>query len=134
MWETPEDLFDSPDATYHFATDVCATSSNAKCPHYYSPDQDGLGQSWKRTCWMNPPYGKTIREWIAKGATESRRGFIVVALISPRTDTRWFHEYIYQERHVAITFVKDRLKFSNHRHHALFPSMNVVFGKEKRHE
>ena len=59
LWSTPQDLFDSLNAEWHFTLDVCATPENAKCKKFYTPDMDGLKQDWKdNICWMNPPYGK----------------------------------------------------------------------------
>jgi len=72
-WETPQDLFDRQDAVYHFDLDVCATPENAKCARYYTEEQDGLKQTWTGRCWMNPPYGRTISQWVQK-AYESVRG------------------------------------------------------------
>ena len=46
MWETPQDLYNYLDSKYHFDLDVCATSENAKCSKYFSPETDGLSQSW----------------------------------------------------------------------------------------
>ena len=34
-----------------------------------------------------------------------------VMLIPSRTDTRWFHEYIYGKENVKIRFIRGRLKF-----------------------
>ena len=68
-YSTPQDLFEELDRIYHFTLDVCATPANAKCPHYFTPEQDGLTQPWHETtwwrdgcetvCWMNPPYHQT---------------------------------------------------------------------------
>ena len=49
-------------------------------------------------------------------------------LIPARTDTKWFHEYIYNKAGVEIRFIKGRLKFGNSKSGAPFPSMLVVFG------
>ena len=46
LWETPQELFDKYNAIYHFQTDVCALPENAKCERYYTPEQDGLAQTW----------------------------------------------------------------------------------------
>ena len=54
----------------------------------------------------------------------------VVMLIPARTDTKWFHEYIYNK--AEVRFVKGRLKFGNSKNSAPFPSMVVVFNGEKR--
>lgn len=47
----------------------------------------------------NPPYGRTIGEWVKKSYEESKQpGTIVVMLIPARTDTKWFHENISTEK------------------------------------
>lgn len=46
-------------------------------------------------------------------------------LLFSRTDTRWFHKYIYH--HAEIRFIKGRLKFSGAKNSAPFPSMIVIF-------
>jgi hypothetical protein len=50
IWETPSDLFDKYNRIFNFTTDVCAIPENAKCEHFYSPEQDGLKQEWKGVC------------------------------------------------------------------------------------
>ena len=45
-WETPQDLFDKLNETYHFDLDVCATEQNAKCDRFFDAAQDGLKKSW----------------------------------------------------------------------------------------
>lgn len=44
VWETPQDLFNKLDSEFHFDIDVCASPSNAKCPYFFTPEQDGLMQ------------------------------------------------------------------------------------------
>lgn len=56
-WETPQEFFEQYNRVFHFELDVCARSENAKCRRYFTPEQDGLSQEWRGTCWMNPPYG-----------------------------------------------------------------------------
>ena len=46
-------------------------------------------------------------------------------LLPARTDTKWFHDYIYKQ--TEIRFIKGRLKFGNSKNSAPFPSMIVVF-------
>jgi phage N-6-adenine-methyltransferase len=85
-YSTPQDLCEHYDLIYHFTLDVCATAANAKCPHYFTPEQDGLLQPWQGPCWMNPPYHQTeIPKWIRKAYEESQRGAVVVALLPVRT-------------------------------------------------
>lgn len=122
MWETPQDLFDRLDKEFHFTVDVCALDSNTKCASFYSPDQDGLEQKWEGVCWMNPPYGRNIGEWMKK-ALESEA--TVVCLVPVRTDTKWWHDYAMKAS--EIRFVKGRLKFGDSKNSAPFPSAIIVF-------
>ena len=54
-----------------------------------------------------------------------REGGVVVMLLPARTDTKWFHDYIYGK--AEIRFVKGRLKFGDSRNSAPFPSMVCIF-------
>lgn len=109
-WSTPQNLFDELNAEFHFTLDPCATKDNAKCAKYYTIKDDGLSKSWKgETVFCNPPYGRGIYEWVEKCYTENRNGTTVVMLIPARTDTRYFHDFIYHQH--EIRFIKGRLKF-----------------------
>lgn len=108
-WETPQALFDKLDAVHRFTLDPCSTHANAKCAKHYTAAEDGLAQSWAgERVFCNPPYGRSIGEWVRKCHEESSRAY-VVALLPARTDTRWFHEHIYG--HARIEFLRGRLKF-----------------------
>ena len=127
-WETPQDFFDKLNEEFNFDLDVCASKENAKCKKYYNKDEDGLNRNWNKGVWkwMNPPYGREIGKWIAK-ASEER---MTVALIPARTDTKYFHDYIYNKPNVEIRFIKGRLKFCMggvQGQSAPFPSMVVIF-------
>lgn len=128
LWATPQDFFDKLNAEFHFTLDPCATIENAKCKKFYTMTEDGLKQDWKgETVFCNPPYGRAIYDWVKKCYTESRKPeTVVVALIPARTDTRYFHEFVYHKAK-EIRFVKGRLKFGNAKDSAPFPSMVVVF-------
>lgn len=123
LWETPQDLFDKLDAIYHFQTDVCALPENAKCEHYFTPEQDGLSQEWAGVCWCNPPYGREVGKWVEKAA---RSDATVVMLLPARTDTWWFHDLCM--RVGQVHFLRGRLRFGDSKCNAPFPSMIVVFG------
>jgi len=123
-WETPQDLFDRLNAEFHFDVDVCALPSNAKCPRFYSPVEDGLKQHWTGVCWMNPPYGREIGRWLRKAYESSLAGATVVCLIPARTDTAWWHLYAVEGE---VRFIKGRLRFGGAKHGAPFPSAVVVF-------
>lgn len=125
LWETPQDFFDALKEEFHFTLDACALPENAKVAEFFSPDQDGLRQEWTGTVWCNPPYGREIGRWVEKAWVSSRQGATVVMLLPARTDTIWFHRYIYGRS--EIRFVKGRLKFGNAKNSAPFPSMVVIF-------
>jgi len=123
-WSTPQDLFDKLNDEFHFDIDVCATKENAKCEYYYTIISDGLKHNWnEQRVWCNPPYGREIGKWVKK-ASEAQGG-LVVMLLPARTDTRWFHDYIYGK--AEIRFIKGRVKFGDGKQSAPFPSMIVVF-------
>lgn len=130
-WATPQDFFDELDEEFHFTLDVCADENNHKCDKYYTKEQDGLSQPWNGTVWCNPPYGREIGQWVQRALFASVAGATVVMLIPARTDTRWFHDYIYKRDNVEIRFIKGRLKFGNSKNSAPFPSMVVVFRPSK---
>lgn len=127
QWATPQWLFDELNDEFHFTLDVCADETNHKCDKYYTKETDGLSQAWHGTVWCNPPYGRTIGEWVRRAFFASRSGATVVMLIPARTDTRWFHDYIYKRDNVEIRFLKGRLKFGDATNSASFPSMIVIF-------
>ena len=125
LWETPRDFFDKLDAEFHFNLDVCALPENAKCAAFYSPDVDGLSQPWYGRCWCNPPYGRQVGRWVEKAARSAEAGATVAMLLPARTDTAWFHDYIYGR--AEVRFVRGRLKFGGSANSAPFPSMVVIF-------
>jgi len=125
-WSTPMDLFARINAEHGpFDLDVCATSDNAKCARFYSIQQDGLQQTWTGSCWCNPPYGRTIGQWVRKAWQSSLAGATVVCLLPSRTDTSWWHDYV--EPFARVQFLRGRVRFSGSTSGAPFPSAVVVF-------
>lgn len=150
QWTTPRDLFDELDAEFGFDVDAAADGTNALCGMWYGPDSaqpDALAFPWKRglTYWLNPPYSR-CKEFIAKAAREAKRGCTVVCLVPSRTDTRWWHDHVWdREKHtpkrgVQVRFIKGRLRFGpagtvirqGHSNTAPFPSVVIVFSREKK--
>lgn len=125
MWETPQALFDVLDAEFRFETDVCAIPDNAKCDRYFTPEQNGLRQEWTGVCWCNPPYGKTIGQWLAKALDAALHGATVVCLIPARTDTNYWHDTVTSA--AEIRFIRGRLRFGRAKDTAPFGSAIVVF-------
>ena len=128
MWSTPQDFYDKLNKEFNFTLDPCATDSNHKCDKYFTIDDDGLIQNWgNNVVFCNPPYGKDIYNWVKKCSEESKKqNTTVVMLIPARTDTIYFHEFIYNKV-TEIRFIKGRLKFGGSKNSAPFPSMVVIF-------
>jgi len=124
VWVTPWDVFNPLNEEFSLNVDVSASAENTKCTEYFDEQMDGLAQDWSgKRCWMNPPYGHSINKWIKKAATSNAD--VCVCLLPARTDTKWFHEYIYGK--AEIRFIKGRIKFSGMKGGGMFPSMVVVF-------
>ena len=145
-WETPPEVFDPLNEEFDFTLDVCATHKNRKCHNYFGKSIDGLFCGWGGKCWMNPPYGREISKWVLKAWQETQllertETELVCCLLPARTDTRWWHEYIWDEKKhrprygVEVRFLKGRIKFVGAPHPAPFPSCIVIFrrgGQENR--
>lgn len=129
QWATPQDFFDNLNSEFHFTLDPCANDLNHKCEKYFTEVDNGLVKNWGgETVFCNPPYGSAIKDWVKKSSDESKKdSTTVVMLIPARTDTRYFHDYIYQKENVEIRFLRGRLKFGDSKNSAPFPSMVVVF-------
>ena len=111
VWSTPPDFYKKLDDEFHFDFDPCPLN----------PTFDGLSVKWGKRNFMNPPYGRVIGFWVKKASENP----LTVCLLPARTDTRWFHDYIYNK--AEIRFVKGRLKFGGGKNSAPFPSMVVIF-------
>ena len=130
QWATPQNFFDKLNDEFHFTLDPCADEFNHKCKKYYTQQENGLMQDWSgEIVFCNPPYGRETQHWVKKCFSEVHSGDCrcAVMLIPARTDTRWFHDFIYHKS--EIRFIKGRLKFGDSKNAAPFPSMVVVFKK-----
>lgn len=132
-WETPIELFEKLNSIFDFKLDVAASKDNKKCNIYYDEETNGLNQPWQTQAggvWCNPPYGKAIGLWVEKAYKESKKSNTpIVMLIPSRTDTKYFHDFIYGK--AEIFFIRGRLKFLNEKKEeessAPFPSMIVIY-------
>ena len=129
-WSTPQAFFDKLNKEFNFTLDPCATSENAKCNKYFTVEDDGLKQDWSNdVVFMNPPYGREIKYWVQKAFEESLKGATVVCLIPARTDTTYWHNYIFGKAD-DIRFIKGRLKFGGSKNPAPFPSAIIIYKGE----
>lgn len=125
-WGTPIFLFKKLNNYFNFTLDPCCSNENKKCEKYYTIEQDGLNQNWSNEIvFMNPPYGREMKNWIKKAYLESLKGATVVCLVPSRTDTKWFHDYVYGKS--DIVFLNKRLQFEGSDNKAPFPSMLIIY-------
>lgn len=134
-WETPNETFKKLDKEFNFTLDPCASEENHKCSKYYTEKENGLDQNWDNDiAFVNPPYGREIKKWVKK-SSESKG--TVVMLIPSRTDTSYWHDYIFNKAS-DIRFLRGRIKFEINgkgTSPAPFPSAVIVYnGKEGNNE
>ena len=123
---TPQDFFDQLNGEFAFELDLAADEKNTKCDYYYDERVNSLEQDWTGHCWCNPPYGRSIGQWVDKAARESKaHGSLIVMLLPARTDTKWFTRIA--DTADEIRFVKGRLKFEGQIASAPFPSMIAIW-------
>lgn len=126
-WLTPPHIWK---ALGHFDIDPCSPI----LPPWkiadvnFNINDDGLAQKWGGFVWCNPPYGKETAKWLARMKAHNNG----IALIFARTDTRMFHDYVFNAD--AILFIKGRLSFYDVRGNkggtAGAPSCLVAYGLE----
>lgn len=126
-WCTPKAFYERLDATFRFTLDAACSKENQLCEDGYCfPEEDGLKELWRpNRVWCNPPYGRTIMQWIEKAIAEAPNCPVIVMLIPARTDTKWWHKAI--ESGARPHFIKGRLKFDDLPAAAPFPSALLIW-------
>jgi len=135
-WTTPRDFFDKLNVEFDFGLDAAALQNSTLVPdNWYGPDhpdpaaRDALRIDWNhnsrgKPIWLNPPYGRVIKDWMRKASEVAAGGGTVVCLVPARTDTSWWHDYCINA--YEIRYIRGRLKFGGQKNSAPFPSAVVV--------
>ena len=133
-WRTPPALLDRLYAALGapFDLDPCSPTTDRRTAPvrarvYFTEADNGLSLPWRGKVFVNPPYGRALRQWIAKAQTEvtERRAALVVALVPARTETLWWHNHIAGSADAFM--LRGRLSFGNGTP-APFPSALVLWG------
>ena len=105
-WCTPQDFFDKLNSEFGFVLDPAATDKTAKCALFYTPETDGLSQSWDRggAVFCNPPYGREIGKWVRKAFEEAHVG-IPSSCLSQRGRIRHTFTITFTEKRKFALFV-----------------------------
>lgn len=115
-WETPPKKYKELDDEFHFSIDVAASKENAKCPIFYTEEDDALSINWvedakrlgvRPVFFMNPPYSQTAY-WMEYALKQSRLGATVVCLVPNSTESGWFHDFALQG---VVRFLRGRIQF-----------------------
>lgn len=124
---TPDWFFHYWNRIFRFDLDVAAAPHNAKCPRFYTEADNGLERPWFGNVWMNPPYDRTIEDWVLRAvqAVETFEANVVVALLPVRTGVSWWADHI-EGKHI-VKFHRGRLRFGGNKSHARFDSAVVIF-------
>lgn len=134
-WGTPDSVFNPLNEEFHFTLDAAANYLNCKVGKYYGHHRDCFVDAltqvpYNEVIWLNPPYSmiKQFMEWIDK----NRANNTWVVLLPARTDTKWFHKYIWDTIAYKpygwanqLRLLKGRIKFigTGTNNSAPFPSM-----------
>lgn len=104
-------------------------SANVPAYYHYTAADDGLAQPWHGRVYMNPPYGDEISAWTSRllQAYADQEIDEAIALLPARTDTVWFRPLMAHR----CCFVHGRLKFSESKDSAPFPSVIVYLGPDR---
>lgn len=128
----PEDFL-ALDSRFDFSIDVAALPHNAKVQRFYTPEQDGLAQSWAgERVWCNPPYSD-IEPWVKKANAETAAQVIVMLLPANRTEQGWWQRQVepFRDRSgspLRTEFLQGRLRFIKHGHDRVEPNQRPPFG------
>ena len=135
-WTTPREFFDELNKEFNFGLDAAALQNSTLVPdNWYGPDhpdpaaRDALRIDWNhnsrgRPIWLNPPYGRVIKDWVRKASEVASGGGTVVCLVPARTDTHWWNDYCINA--YEIRYIRGRLKFGGQKNSAPFPSALVI--------
>lgn len=140
---TDPEFFAELHKRFGFTIDVAARSHNAKCERFYTPEQDGLEQSWRgERVWCNPPYS-SIEPWVEKAHEERPRfnggwqpygaELIVMLLPANRTEQGWWQRQVEphlraRESWFHVEFLAGRLRFIAYNATEIKPNERPPFG------
>lgn len=138
-WATPEVVLEPARKVNKIALDPCSNAQSlVKATREVLLPENGLRVDWGAEieqvgggqAFVNPPYGKFLKEWVRKCVIESARGTEIILLIAARTDTKYFQKWIFPTAQ-AVCFWEGRIKFispTGVKDGAFFPSAVVYWG------
>lgn len=113
-WQTPPELV-APVRAYFGGKIPCDAATTEENPcgaeTFFTPARSGLTHEWPLAgVWLNPPYGKVLREWFAKVEIEAARGVPIISLLPC---ARWEQAYFQSAFAAAnaVCLIRKRVAF-----------------------
>jgi len=96
--------------------------------NYYTKEDDGLESPWFGRVFVNPPYSREKKKWVAKARKELTKDRVefIVFLCRGDSSTNWWHGLFEDASYVC--FLDSRMKFIGAKSSAQFPSHIFVLG------
>lgn len=132
-WQTPDEVLDVVRQCGPIGLDPCTVASNPTGAMLWStPHDDGLITDWSAcirhvggNVFMNPPYGRECKAWVAKAIEEGEAGCPIITLTAARPDSRWGQALLSSAD--AVCWWRGRIRFRGAPHPAPFPSLFAAF-------
>lgn len=116
-----------------FDLDPAGAPGHPTARDVWTPEEhgDGLAMPWHGRVWLNPPYGRTMIDWVARLADHGQG----TALLYARTETALFQDHVFP-RARALLFLRRRVVFippdgreaAGNRGAGTAPSVLVAYG------
>ena len=139
-YETPSDIFGFLNVIFPFTLDAAANPQNTKCKDFIDEETNALTVDWETEgfWWLNPPWGRkytkatgySIDDWVKHALKQYENYRLGVAIVSARTDTKWWQNTI--TKVPWVWFPKGRVAFlyeGEVKSQPNFPSAVLIFCK-----
>ena len=126
-YRTPLGLFEDIRDAFEIELDPCAHDTHMlPVEMSLTRKMNGLQYPWEVNTYINPPYSD-IEIWVDKTIEEHRKNpkCCYVMLLPSRTDRPWYRKVLGVAS--AVCFMSKRIKFSDMKQNAPFPSLLAVF-------
>ena len=119
-WCTPPHIVEAVKAAFKglsFLDPATSYENPVGASLFFTKKEDGLVQSWAGTgvcyAYVNPPYGKDLKHWIAKIGQEASNNLPILALLpANRFETQYVQEWLLSHGALdSITFIRKRVSF-----------------------
>lgn len=122
-WLTPLELIHQLGT---FDLDPCGFPGHQTATRLICLPDCGLSATWEGRVWLNPPYGREQREWLAKLQAHGNG----IALVFARLETKWIQPFLQG----GFFSIRGRISFLNEQGmrvtNAGAPSMLIPFGRK----